>query len=167
MSDDENVSLETAIFASGCFWGTEYYMKRATGVVSARVGYIGGHVEQPTYGQVCRGSTGHAEAVEIVFNTIETSYERLTKLFFETHDPTQINRQGPDIGEQYRSEIFYLGRSQKTIAEELIRILRAKGLDVVTRVSAASVFWPAEEDHQDYYDIRGGAPYCHRFIQRF
>jgi len=118
---------QTAVFASGCFWGTEYYMKRATGVKSTRVGYTGGTVEAPTYQQVCNENTGHAEAVEVTFDPAEISYEELARLFFETHDPTQVDRQGPDIGSQYRSELFYQNARQKEIAESLIRQLRMKG----------------------------------------
>ena len=111
---------ERAIFASGCFWGTEYYLAQAPGVISTTIGYTGGSVANPTYQQVCFEETGHAEAIEIIFNPTETTYETLAKLFFETHDPTQINRQGPDIGDQYRSEIFYADHHQKEIALRLI-----------------------------------------------
>ena len=117
------VDTERAIFASGCFWGTEYYFQRAPGVLSTRVGYTGGHRENPTYQEVCSGTTGHAEAIEVVYDSDQTDYETLAKLFFETHDPTQVNRQGPDIGDQYRSVVFYLDDEQKAIAEKLIGIL--------------------------------------------
>lgn len=156
-----------AIFASGCFWGTEHYMKRAPGVIETRVGYIGGHVDAPTYREVCTGRTGHAEAVEVTYDPDQTTYEALARLFFETHDPEQVNRQGPDIGEQYRSEIFYLDGHQKQVAESLIARLNDSGLDVATEVTEAGRFWPAEEYHQDYYDKNGQSPYCHRYIKRF
>lgn len=156
-----------ALFASGCFWGTEYYFQRAPGVLSTRVGYTGGHKDNPTYRQVCSGTTGHAEVVEVVYDPNRTTYEALARLFFETHDPTQVNRQGPDIGEQYRSEIFYLDEEQKAVAERLIDILRDKGLNVSTHVTPASTFWPAEDYHQQYYQHNGKTPYCHFYTPRF
>ena len=158
---------ERAIFAGGCFWGTEYYFKRAKGVVSTTVGYIGGRKDNPTYEEVSHSDTGHAEAVEVVFDPDIISYEDLAKLFFEIHDPTQVNRQGLDRGEQYRSEVFYLNDEQKAIAEKLIRILKDKGYKIATKVTEASTFWKAEEHHQDYYNKTGGSPYCHRYTKRF
>jgi peptide methionine sulfoxide reductase msrA/msrB len=152
---------ETAIFASGCFWGTEYYLKKAKGVKSTSVGYIGGNIENPTYEQVCTGTTGHAEAVEVIFDPSVTSYEELTRLFFETHDFTQVNRQGPDIGDQYRSVVFYTGNEQKQIAEKLIGELKDKGYQVATKLEKAGEFYTAEKYHQDYYFKTGGTPYCH------
>ncbi len=154
-------SLGRAIFASGCFWGTEYYMQRAPGVISTTVGFTGGHVAHPTYKQVCTGQTGHAESVEIIYDPSKTSYEQLAKLFFETHDFTQWNRQGPDIGPQYRSAIFYLNDEQKQIAERLVQQLRQMGYDVKTEITKAGPFWPAEDYHQDYYNKTGKTPYCH------
>lgn len=154
-------TTETALFASGCFWGTEYMLSRAPGVISTRVGFTGGHTEHPTYAEVCTGATGHAETVEVVFDRAKTNYETLAKLFFETHDPTQVNRQGPDIGEQYRSAIFYENDAQKQMAERLIGELRQKGLKVATEVVPAGPFWPAEAYHQKYYERTGGTPYCH------
>ena len=158
---------QRAIFASGCFWGTEYHFQRAPGVLSTRVGYIGGWKEQPTYREVCSGATGHAEATEVVYDPSVTDYETLAKLFFETHDPTQVNRQGPDIGEQYRSEVFYLDEEQKHVAERLIEELEAKGYDVATQVTEATTFWPAEDYHQKYYDKTCKSPYCHIYTKRF
>lgn len=158
---------ERAIFASGCFWGTEYHFQRTRGVLETSVGYTGGHVQKPTYKQVCSGTTGHAEAVEVIYDPSLVSYETLAKLYFETHDPTQVNRQGPDVGEQYRSEIFYLDENQKKTAEKLIALLEAKGLDVATRVTKAGTFWKAEDYHQDYYMKKNGAPYCHIYTKRF
>lgn len=156
-----------AIFASGCFWGTEYYFQRADGVISTRVGYIGGHKENPTYKEVCTGTTGHAEATEVIYDPTQTDYETLARLFFETHDPTQVNRQGPDIGPQYRSAIFYEDDEQKAIAEKLIGLLRGKGFEVATEVTPASTFWPAEGYHQKYYEYTGKSPYCHFYTPRF
>ncbi len=158
---------DTAIFASGCFWGTEYWFKKEKGVLSTTVGYIGGHKAKPTYDDVCYKKTGHAEAVLVVFDPKITDYQTLAKLYFETHDPTQLNRQGPDIGDQYRSEIFYKSDSQKIIAENLIVELRNKGLIVVTKLTQASEFWRAEEYHQDYYEKMGKKPYCHFYTKRF
>jgi peptide methionine sulfoxide reductase msrA/msrB len=158
---------ERAIFASGCFWGTEYYFQKVPGVISTTVGYTGGHVDNPTYKQVCTDRTGHAEAVEVIYDPSKTSYENLAKLFFETHDFTQLNRQGPDIGRQYRSAIFYLNDEQKDIAVKLIEMLRKKGFDVKTEVTQAGKFWPAENYHQDYYKNNGKTPYCHIYRKIF
>ncbi len=156
-----------AIFASGCFWGTEFYFQKEPGVVSTRAGYIGGHKENPTYREVCSGSTGHAEAIEVVFDPEKTDYETLARLFFETHDPTHVNRQGPDVGEQYRSVVFVLDDDQRAIANRLIGLLKDKGIAVATEVEPAGVFWPAEDYHQKYYENTGGTPYCHFYTKRF
>ena len=156
-----------AIFAGGCFWGVQYYLERAKGVVGTRVGYIGGYTSNPTYEEVCRGATGHLEAVEVTYDPAQTTYEALAKLFFEIHDPTQADGQGPDIGEQYRSAVFYLNDEQKATAEKLIRILKDKGYAVVTRVLPAETFWPGEDYHQQYYDKKGSTPYCHVYTRRF
>jgi peptide methionine sulfoxide reductase msrA/msrB len=159
--------LKRAVFASGCFWGTEYVFQRAPGVVSTRVGYTGGKTEDPTYKDVCSGQTGHAEAIEIVYDPDQTTYEALCRLFFETHDPTQVNRQGPDVGTQYRSAVFYADAEQKAAAEKLIGVLRAKGLDVATTTEPAGTFWPGEDYHQNYYNRTGRQPYCHVHTPRF
>lgn len=164
MSDNRT---EKAIFAGGCFWGVEYYMQKKDGVISVVSGYIGGYKDNPTYQEVCTGTTGHAEAVEITFDRSKVTYEELAKLFFEIHDPTQVDRQGPDVGVQYRSEIFYLNNEQKEITENLIKILKSKGYDVSTKVTKATTFWPAEDYHQDYYDHKGTLPYCHGYSKRF
>ncbi|MFH0894683.1 MAG: bifunctional methionine sulfoxide reductase B/A protein [Bacteroidota bacterium] len=153
---------DTAVVAGGCFWGVEYYMQKMPGVISSTVGYTGGKKEKPTYEEVCSHNTGHAEAVEIVFDPAKTSYENVIKAFFELHDFTQINRQGPDIGEQYRSEIYFKNETQKEAAENLIKILQGKGYKVATKLTKASYFWSAEEYHQDYYDHKGSTPYCHK-----
>ena len=157
----EKVQTKKAYFAGGCFWGTEYLFQNAEGVISSRVGYMGGRKQDPTYREVCGGSTGHTEAIEVVYDPAETTYEKLARLFFEIHDPTQVNRQGPDIGEQYRSAIFYLDKEQKQTAEKLIGILGEKGYEIATELTPAGTFWEAEEYHQDYYRNRGGSPYCH------
>ncbi|MEE9572047.1 MAG: bifunctional methionine sulfoxide reductase B/A protein, partial [Candidatus Neomarinimicrobiota bacterium] len=158
---------ERAIFASGCFWGTEYHLSKVDGVISTTVGYTDGTKDNPIYKEVCTGTTGHAEATEVIFNPSEVSYEELAKLFFETHDPSQVNRQGPDIGTQYRSGIFYLNDEQKEISEKLIDTLELNGLNVATEVTEASTFWKAEDYHQDYYDHKGTTPYCHIYTKRF
>jgi len=158
---------DTAVFASGCFWGTEFYFQKAKGVISTQVGFTGGHTQNPTYKQVCQGNTGHAEAVMVVFNPAETSYEELAKLFFETHNPEQRNGQGPDIGHQYRSAIFYKDEQQKKIAESLMEILRQKGYKIATELNKFEKFWIAEDYHQDYYQKTGGTPYCHHYTKRF
>jgi peptide methionine sulfoxide reductase msrA/msrB len=163
----KSIKIEKAIFAGGCFWGMEYQFSKIDGVNSVVSGYIGGTKENPTYNEVCNANTGHAEAVEIIYNPSKVSYEKLAKLFFEIHDPTQLNYQGPDIGTQYRSEIFYLNQSQKEIAQKLIMILQEKGYDVVTGLTKATTFYKAEEYHQDYYDKIGGTPYCHIYTKRF
>lgn len=157
----------SAIFAGGCFWGVEYYLQKEPGVLSVTSGYTGGHVKNPSYKEVCTGKTGHAEAVKITYDPRKTSYEKLLRLFMEIHDPTQIGGQGPDIGDQYRSEIFYLNDSQKAIAENNISILKAKGYKVATKVTKASEFYDAEKYHQDYYFNNGKLPYCHGYTKRF
>jgi len=159
--------LENAYFAGGCFWGVEYFFQNAKGVISTRVGYMGGHKPNPTYSEVCSGSTGHAEAIKVVYNPSVTTFEELTKLFFEIHDPTQFNRQGPDVGEQYRSAIFYTSDEQKETVEKLIKLLEQKGYDVVTELVKAEEFWEAEEYHQRYHEKNGKQPYCHSYKRRF
>jgi len=157
----------TAIFAGGCFWGVEYFLQKAPGVISVTSGYTGGEVNNPTYKEVCTGNTGHAEAVKIVYDPQQTSYDKLLKLFLEIHDPTEVGRQGPDIGDQYRSEIFYLNDDQKKTAEENLIILKAKGIKIATKIAKASEFYPAEAYHQDYYFNNGKLPYCHTYTRRF
>lgn len=156
-----------AIFAGGCFWGIEYYLQQAQGVIQAVSGYTGGTVEHPTYRQVCEGNTGHVEAVEVMYDPKRTDYETLARLFFEIHDPTQKDGQGPDLGFQYHSVVFYRDEQQKATAEKLIKLLQEKGYDVVTRLEPVARFWPAEPYHQDYYFVKGKTPYCHAPVKRF
>ncbi len=157
----------TALFAGGCFWGVEYFLQKEPGVVAVVSGYTGGKVKNPSYREVCTGTTGHAETVKITYDLKKTSYEKLLTLFLEIHDPTQVDRQGPDIGDQYRSEVFYKNEEQKKVAQKLLDTLRAKGLKVATQVTRATEFYPAEEYHQDYYFRNGKVPYCHAYTKRF
>lgn len=151
-----------AIFAAGCFWGIQYYFDQVPGVTATEVGYIGGHTEEPTYEAICSHTTGHAEAVKITYDSKAGSYENLLGHFFRMHDPTQLNRQGPDIGDQYRSAIFYLDEDQKSSAKKLIEELnKSEFADrIVTTLEKASTFWPAEEYHQNF-TARTGRGMCH------
>lgn len=159
-------SQGTAVFAGGCFWGIEYLFSHIYGVLSAESGYSGGHVANPSYEQVCTDSTGHAEAVRLTYDPDRISYEQLARLFFEFHDPTQLNRQGADIGTQYRSVIFYGDDTERQTAAHLIRLLRENGYDVVTTVEPRTTFYPAEDYHQDF--ITHHPEYgCHLPVRRF
>jgi len=157
----------TAIFAGGCFWGVEYFLQKEPGVISVVSGYTGGVVKNPTYKEICTGNTGHAEAVKVIYDPAKTTYEKVLKLFLEIHDPTQVGRQGPDIGDQYRSEIFYLNEAQRKIAEKNLSILKNKGLKIATSLTKGSEFYQAEAYHQDYYFNNGKVPYCHAYTKRF
>ncbi|MDR2890085.1 MAG: peptide-methionine (S)-S-oxide reductase MsrA [Alistipes sp.] len=163
---EKNKSVETAIFSGGCFWGVESSFRKVRGVTSTESGYIGGHTEDPTYEEVCTDATGHAEAVRVKFNPDEVSYEELARLFFEIHDPTQVDRQGADIGSQYRSEIFYTSPRQRETAEMLIEALRRRGYMVVTRLTRAPKFHRAEEYHQNYSE-KTGRNVCAPHVKRF
>jgi peptide methionine sulfoxide reductase msrA/msrB len=146
---------QTAVFAAGCFWGVESKFQQIKGVMSTRVGYSGGQTINPTYKQVCSGSTGHAEAVEIVYDPAEVSYSHLLEYFFSLHDPTQLNKQGVDLGEQYRSAVFYQNEAQKKAAEQMIQKLDESGKykkPIATQVIPAKKFYEAEEYHQQYYE---------------
>jgi methionine-S-sulfoxide reductase len=153
---------DTAIFAAGCFWGVQYYFDEVPGVLETTVGYIGGHADRPTYEQVCTHKTGHAEAVKIVFNPDKVSYKTLLMQFFRMHDPTQLNRQGPDIGDNYRSAIFYQNEDQKRQAEKVIEELNESQFNgkIVTTLEPASKFWLAEDYHQKYTE-KTGHGMCH------
>lgn len=156
-----------AFFASGCFWGTQYYLMKAPGVISTTVGYMGGHTKNPTYKEVCTGTTGHVETTEVVYDKTKTSYEDLVKLYYETHDFTQVGGQGPDIGDQYQSVIFYADDDQRKIAEKYVGILTSKGYKVATILRPAPEFWKAEDYHQEYYEKKQGSPYCHIYKKIF
>ena len=161
------MEYKKAYFAGGCFWGVEHLFQGKEGVVTAISGYMGGSKESPTYQDVLTGTTGHLEAVEITYDPNQVSYEELTKFFFEIHDPTQANGQGPDIGPQYLSAVFYSNQEEKEITRELIEILKSKGYDVETRLIPAEIFWNAEEYHQDYYVNKNQQPYCHVYQKKF
>lgn len=158
---------ELATLAGGCFWCIEAVFQRVPGVLSVRSGYIGGDVDHPTYHQVCQGNTGHAEAVEITFDPARITYTKLLEIFWQAHNPTHLNRQGHDVGTQYRSAIFYHTDAQKDAAERSIRQLENSGQfqdPIVTQVSAATTFFPAEVSHQDYYNRNRNMPYCRAVI---
>mgnify|MGYP003583674195 FL=1 len=159
--------MEVATFAGGCFWCTEAVFLEIKGVEKVVSGYIGGKTINPTYKEICTGETGHAEAIQITFNPNEVAYEDLLEVFFGTHDPTTLNRQGADVGTQYRSEIFYHSEAQKTKAENYIQLLEKEKLydkKIVTKVSSATVFYPAEDYHQNYYNQNSSQGYCQMVI---
>ena len=164
---ENKTKMEKAYFASGCFWGTEYHFMKAKGVLETTVGYMGGHTEEPTYREVCDGNTGHVETAEIVYDPTKTSFEELLKLYYETHDFEQVGGQGPDIGAQYQSVVFYVNEEQKQMVEKYIKILQDKGYSPATELRAAPRFWPAEDYHQEYYDKKNGTPYCHIYRKIF
>jgi peptide-methionine (S)-S-oxide reductase len=156
--------MERATFAAGCFWGVESAFRQLPGVVATAVGYTGGHTENPTYKEVCSARTGHAEAVTVEFDPAEISYEQLLDLFWDLHDPTQLNRQGPDYGSQYRTAIFTYGPEQEKIAKASKERLGKSGRfrkPVVTEIVPAPMFYMAEDYHQQYFEKRGVAPVCH------
>lgn len=155
------MKTKEAIFAAGCFWGVQAYFDQVPGVTETVVGYTGGHTENPTYEEVCTHTTGHAEAVEITFDPEEVSYETLIRQFFRMHDPTQLNRQGPDIGDSYRTAIFYLNDEQKEIAERIKKEVQAEfDKPIVTEITKAGKFYRAEEYHQKFTE-KTGRGMCH------
>ena len=155
--------MRKAYFAAGCFWGEEDAFRKTAGVLEAVSGYAGGHTENPTYEGVCTGTTGHAETVEVTYDPEKVSYEALVRMFFSLHDPTQMNRQGPDVGTQYRSAIFYETHEERTIAEkvkaELTPTYHPK--TIATEITKATTFYPAEEYHQRYFEKHPGRAICH------
>jgi len=158
-----NSNIKSAYFAAGCFWGVEYYFEHFKGVESAVSGYMGGAMPNPDYRSVCSGLTGHFEVVRINYDSSVVDFETLAKLFFEIHDFTQTNGQGPDIGSQYLSAVFYNNEEEKNISKNLIKILNGKGYEVATSLISIlnTPFFEAEEYHQDYYDRHQKVPYCH------
>ena len=160
--------MDTATFGAGCFWCVEAQFQLLDGVVSVESGFSGGHVKNPAYREVCNGTTGHAEVCNIVYDNTKISYDELLAAFWQTHDPTQLNRQGNDVGTQYRSVIFYHNEKQKELAEKYKKELNASGAwdkPVVTEISPAAPFYKAEDYHQNYYNGNGDQPYCQYVIQ--
>jgi len=167
MADEAAPKLAKATFAGGCFWCTEAVYEQMKGVKSATSGYIGGSVPNPTYQDVCTGLTGHAEAVEIEYDPTVVPYEKLLEVFFATHDPTTLNRQGADVGTQYRSGVFYHDDEQKRIAEDVIKHLDAAKVypgKIVTEITKATTFYPAEAYHQEYFANNPRQPYCQAVV---
>lgn len=156
-----------AYFAGGCFWGVEHFLEKLPGVISVESGYMGGHIDNPSYEQVVAHQTGHLESVRVNYDRSKISYEAIAKRFFEIHDPTQANGQGPDIGEQYLSAVFVANAEERKAVESLIQRLRDRDYDVVTEIKPVSEFFTAEEYHQDYYVRKGTKPYCHGPVDRF
>jgi peptide-methionine (S)-S-oxide reductase len=160
--------IETATLAGGCFWCLEAVFQQTKGVLTVQSGYSGGHITDPNYHQVCTGTTGHAEVVQVTYNSDELTFSNLLEIFFEIHDPTTLNQQGPDTGTQYRSAIFYTNENQKELSEELITNLDAtKKHDshIVTEVTPLGIFYPAEDYHNDYYKLNMSQPYCQFIIE--
>ncbi len=158
---------ETAIFAGGCFWCTEAVFQRLNGVKKVISGYTGGDIKNPAYREICTGRTGHAEGIQISYDPSKVSYTELLEVFFATHDPTTLNRQGNDVGTQYRSEIFYTTLDQKKLAEEFIALLEKEHIfdsPIVTAISEAKPFYEAEQGHQNYYNDNKFQPYCQVII---
>ncbi|NTU79869.1 MAG: peptide-methionine (S)-S-oxide reductase MsrA [Chloroflexales bacterium] len=162
-----NPQREVATLGGGCFWCLEAVFDQLDGVTDVVSGYAGGHVDNPTYKQVCDGSTGHAEVVQVSFDPARISFRQVLEVFFSIHDPTTLNRQGNDVGTQYRSAIFYHSPEQQQIASELIGELQAQGAwprPIVTEVTAAGRFYPAEDYHQEYFAHNGRQPYCQMVV---
>lgn len=161
MSDSKKPTTQKALVAAGCFWGVQYYFDQVPGVVATTVGYTGGHTPNPTYDQVCTHTTGHAEATLIEFDPAQISYETIIRQFFRMHDPTQLNRQGPDVGDQYRSAIFYFDQEQRAAAIQIRNKQQVKlNKAIVTQLEPAGEFYPAEAYHQKFTE-RTGVGMCH------
>jgi len=167
VADKKNLNPAKAYFAGGCFWGVEYLFEHRYGVISAISGYMGGSLATPSYEEVIQGNTGHLEVVEVTYDSTKVDYEKLVKFFFEIHDPTQVDGQGPDRGAQYLSAVFYKNDDEKKIIHRLIHILKAKGYKIATKVIPVSTFWKAEDYHQDYYDKNKEQPSCHFYKKKF
>jgi peptide-methionine (S)-S-oxide reductase len=172
MSEDSNIpagkKTDTATFGTGCFWCTEAVFQELKGVVKATSGYTGGNVANPSYEEVCTGTTGHAEALQIIYDPAVITYDELLEVFWEAHDPTSLNRQGNDVGTQYRSAIFYHNAEQKEKAEHYKAELNKSGAydkPIVTEITGVTKFYPAEDYHQNYYNTHGSQPYCYLVIR--
>ena len=165
--EPKDESLSYAYFAGGCFWGVEYFLEKLDGVKKVYSGFMGGHVKNPGYYEVVAGNTGHLEAVEVIYDKSKISYEKIARTFFEIHDPTQTNGQGPDIGSQYLSAVFVNNEDERNTIKKLISILDENGFDVATKILDASEFYKADEGHQNYYNKKGTLPYCHGYKKRF
>ena len=163
----QEAMMKKAYFAGGCFWGVEYHLEKLDGVKRVVSGFMGGHKKNPSYKEVSYTDTGHVETVEVIYDPKKISYETIAKNFFEIHDFTQKNGQGPDVGSQYLSVIFYSDVEENKTAHKLINILTQKGFHVATKVQKASTFYPAEGYHQDYYQRHGKVPYCHSYSKIF
>lgn len=162
-----DTGLKEAYFAGGCFWGVEYYLEMKRGVVSAVSGFMGGDIVSPSYKEVVSGKSGHVEVVAVTYDSTVVDYETLARLFFEIHDPTQKDGQGPDIGSQYLSRIFVGNTEERGIIKRLIKELEDKGFSIATEIKDEMPFYPAEAYHQDYYTRKGTVPYCHGYVKRF
>ena len=160
-------SLSYAYFAGGCFWGVEYFLEKLDGVKSVSSGFMGGHVKNPGYYEVVSGRTGHLEAVEVIYDKSQISYEKIARTFFEIHDPTQTNGQGPDIGEQYLSAVFVNNENERNTIKKLIALLDENGFDVATKILDKVEYYKADEGHQNYYNKKGTRPYCQGYKKRF
>lgn len=156
--------MQQALLGGGCFWCVEAVFLQLQGIVKVTSGYAGGHIAAPSYEQVCQGDTGHAEVILLDFDDSQISFKQILDIFFTTHDPTTLNRQGNDIGTQYRSVIYYLDDAQKKSAEQTIEHLKADGLNIVTELTAAPIFYPAEEYHQNYFAKNPTQGYCNFVI---
>jgi peptide methionine sulfoxide reductase msrA/msrB len=165
--DMNHENYAKAYFAGGCFWGVEYYLEKLDGVKEVISGFMGGHVKNPSYYEVVRSNTGHLETVEVIYDKSKISYEKIARTFFEIHDPTQTNGQGPDIGEQYLSAVFVNNDNERNTIKKLIGELEANGYRVATKVYDKKEFYAADEGHQNYYDKKGTRPYCHGYTKRF
>jgi peptide methionine sulfoxide reductase msrA/msrB len=163
----QSTTYKKAYFAGGCFWGVEYYLEKVDGVKEVTSGFMGGHLKNPGYYDVVRKDTGHIETVEVVYDSSKVSYETLAKTFFEIHDPTQVDGQGPDIGSQYLSAIFVGSKEERETIERLVKVLEGKGFKIATKVMPKTPFYSAEAYHQNYYERKGSKPYCHRRVKRF
>lgn len=167
VANTEVVDTEEIILAAGCFWGVEYYLQKLPGVLLTQVGYCGGNIDNPNYAQVCTKTTGHLEVVRVIFDPSQLNLTGLLKYFFEIHDPEQTNGQGPDLGPQYLSAIFYYDEQQHQVAKQVIDLLRSKGYAVATKLLPMAVFWIAEAYHRNYYQNKNDLPYCHAYTKRF